>query len=453
MKYQFTSILSFLVIYLSGCAGSCLFGVKESFIKVQGSHFTYNDKPYYYVGTNMWYASYLGSIGSTGNRHRLIRELDLLYGLGLDNLRILAGSETSQKIRGVKPAIIITPGVVDDSLLQGLDFVLAEMAKRKMKAVLYFTNYWEWSGGMSQYVAWADSVRSLDPEADGWGNFMNFSAKFYGNERANALYRLYVTSIVTRKNSCNGRKYREDPTIMAWELANEPRPGTESPEGFANLPYYYKWIDETAAFIKSLDTTHLVSTGNEGLAGSLQSEECYLISHRSKNIDYVTMHIWPLNWGWFDPKQVEATLPGSQDKAIAYIGKHLQYARQLQKPMVMEEFGLGRDFGAFLPGTPTTARDRYFQKIFSVMYDSASTGSPMAGSNFWAWGGEGRTPNADGMWKEGNPFVGDPPQEPQGVNSIFDTDTSTLRILKENAIRMRRLGTLDPLLVQDNKVK
>jgi mannan endo-1,4-beta-mannosidase len=400
----------------------------------------------------MWYGCYLGSPGSTGNRARLVRELDSLKAFGLTNLRILAGSEASQKIRGVKPAIVREPGVVDDSLLLGLDFVLAEMAKRKMKAVLYLTNYWEWSGGMSQYVAWADGTPTLDPEVDGWGKFMNYSATFYKNVKANELFRAYVKNIVTRVNAYNGRKYFEDPAIMSWQLANEPRPGTDS-EGSVNLPYFYKWIDETAGYIRGLDTNHLISSGNEGLAGSLQSEECYLTAHASKNIDYITIHVWPLNWGWFNPKKFEETLPSSQEKAIAYIGQHIQYARRLGKPLVMEEFGIGRDTGAFAPGTPTTARDRYFTKLFSVMYDSARAGSPMAGSNFWAWGGEGRTPNADAMWKKGDSFVGDPPQEPQGVNSIFDTDTSTLTILKESAARMHRLGRVDSLFVHDVVVK
>lgn len=442
MKKIYLSTFVFSVLWFNGCASLWPFGEEEGFVKVQEMHFISNDKPYYFVGTNLWYGCYLGSPGPSGSRERLIRELDSLHALGLDNLRILAGSEISNKIRSVKPAIVREPGVYDDSLLIGLDFVLSEMKKRKMKAVLYLTNYWEWSGGMSQYISWADSVRTFDPEVDGWDKFMNFSATFYKNEKANALFRSYVKSIVHRKNSVNGKKYFQDPTIMSWQLANEPRPGREGEFADANLPNYYKWIDETAGYIKSLDTNHLVSSGNEGLAGSLGNDECYLTAHRSKNIDYLTMHLWPLNWGWFKPLQYEETLPETESKAIEYIDKHIAFARQLNKPLVMEEFGIGRDSGKFAPGTPTTARDRYYQKIFSVLYDSAHAGSPIAGSNFWAWGGEGRTQNSDFMWKQGDEFTGDPPQEPQGVNSIFDTDSSTLAIIKEQAKKMKQLGTL-----------
>jgi mannan endo-1,4-beta-mannosidase len=57
----------------------------------------------------------------------------------------------------------------------------------------------------------------------------------------------------------------------------------------------------------------------------------------------------------------------------------------------------------------------------------------MAGLNFWAWGGEGRARHGDYIWRPGDSFTGDPPQEAQGLNSVFSTDTSTLRVfLKYN---------------------
>jgi mannan endo-1,4-beta-mannosidase len=373
--------------------------------------------------------------------------------LGLDNLRILAGSEASKKLRAVRPAIVRGPGEVNDSLLVGLDFLLSEMSRRNMKAVLYLTNYWEWSGGMSEYLGWADTLRPPDPEVDGYGRFMNYSAKFYQNEKANGYFRSYVTMIVKRKNTVNGRNYSSDPTIMSWQLANEPRPGTGGAEAPNILPYYYRWIDETAGFIKSLDTNHLVSSGNEGLAGSIGSDECVLTAHRSIHIDYLTIHLWPLNWGWFDPRKMEETLYSSIEKATEYIGKHIEFARQLNKPMVMEEFGLGRDTGAYADGTPTTARDRYFIKIFGILYDSARAGTPMAGSNFWGWGGEGKAQNADFMWKKGDPFVGDPPQEPQGRNSVFISDRSTIAIIRDHAAKMERLGVVDTLYANTQTIR
>ena len=56
-----------------------------------------------------------------------------------------------------------------------------------------------------------------------------------------------------------------------------------------------------------------------------------------------------------------------------------------------------------------------------------------------AWGGAGRASNADYMWKAGDDFVGDPPQEPQGLYCVFDSDESTNGIIAAHAKEMIRL--------------
>jgi mannan endo-1,4-beta-mannosidase len=274
---------------------------------------------------------------------------------------------------------------------------------------------------------------------------MDFNGAFYSNQKANTLFRDYIRTLVSRRNSVNGRLYSEDPTIMAWQLANEPRPGTVSPTGSANLPAFNRWIDETARYIHSLDTNHLVSTGSEGTIGSLLSAENFITSHSTPNIDYLTMHLWPRNWGWFDPQRAVETMPETKAKATAYISDHLELARKLNKPIVLEEFGIDRDSSDFRPGTPTTVRDKYYQTIVDMVYDSARAGAPIAGYNFWAWGGEAAAMHPDGTWRLNDPFMGDPPQEPQGRNSILTGDASTIRILRENALKFMRLGTADSL--------
>lgn len=37
-----------------------------------------------------------------------------------------------------------------------------------------------------------------------------------------------MQAILTRKNSINGLAYKDDPTIFAWELINEPRSQNDS---------------------------------------------------------------------------------------------------------------------------------------------------------------------------------------------------------------------------------
>ena len=454
MNRELLFFICLVTLTISSCSLLSLFQERDDFIRVRGTQFVHNGKPYYFAGTNMWYGYYLGAPGTAGDRQRLLRELDSLKANGIVNLRVLAASEESYIRGSVKPVIQRKPGEFDESLLQGLDFFLAEMAKRRMHCVLYLNNYWEWSGGMAIYNVWSGK-EALDPydTTKGWSAFMDFNGSFYSNQPANKLFRDYIRKIVTRTNSVNGRIYSEDPTIMAWQLANEPRPGTVSPTGTANLPAFNRWIDETALYIHSLDTNHLVSTGSEGTIGSLLSAENFTKLHSTPNIDYLTMHLWPRNWGWFDPLRSVETMPETETKAKEYISSHLGLARKLNKPIVLEEFGIDRDSSEFRPGTPTTVRDKYYEMIVSMVYDFARAGEPIAGYNFWAWGGEATAKHPDGMWRLNDPFTGDPPQEPQGRNSILAGDTSTIRILRENAFKFMRLGIADTLTVSSHNSK
>jgi mannan endo-1,4-beta-mannosidase len=409
---------------------------QSGFVTVQGRHFQLDGKPYYFAGANVWYGMYLGSPGPGGDRARLRKELDQLAAQGILNLRVLAISENSTLKRAVTPAVIQGPGKVDETLWQGLDFLLDEMARRDMKAVLYLANFWQWSGGMSQYAAWYNGKPVVDPDVTGdWNSYMEASASFYREPAAQESFRAVIGQLIGRKNSVNGRRYDADPTIMSWQLANEPRPGSDA-GARRHADAFVKWIDDTAAFIKKRAPRQLVSTGNEGWMGTGGSRELFTKAHATKNVDYLTYHMWAPNWGWFNPKDAAATYDGAWTKMKDYLDWHIDEANRMGKPIVLEEFGINRDGGSFEVSAGVTYRDRFYQAIFQLLAKRAAAGDAIAGSNFWAWGGVGRAQNPDFMWKAGDSFVGDPPQEPQGLYCVFDTDASTVRIISAHARQM-----------------
>lgn len=433
--------LLLLTVLFSSCT-TLFFWERPQFIRVRGTQLEYQGKPYYFTGTNLWYGCYIGSDGTTGDRPRLRRELDDLKEMGITNLRVLGASNLSYIVNSLKPAIQTKPGVYDRHLLDGLDYLLSQMHKRGMHAVIFLTNYWEWSGGMAQYDDWANRGGGVKPSVDGYGAFMDYSATFYKNEKAESLFYKYVYMLVNRKNKYDGYYYRDDPTIMAWELANEPRPGRN-----ADLIHqWYHWIDSTAHYIHIIDPNHLVTTGSEGTIGTLQDTTYFLKGFNSKYLDYLTFHLWPKNWGWFNAKDISGTYGPTVKKAINYIDLQIHLARELRKPITMEEFGLPRDNEAYDPGTPTTARDNYFRTVLGAVYDSAAAGAPIAGTNFWGWGGEGRPQHPDHKWRPGDPYLGDPPQEPQGLNSVYNTDSSTIAVLEHSAAEMNGLRKTEGFL-------
>ena len=428
-------IISITILALFFDACSTLFlPEQKNFIKVNGTHFELNGKPYYFEGANFWTAAYLGASDQIGDRERLIRELNKLQSLGITNLRVLGASEQSTKRGVIKPGFITKPGVYDEDLLKGMDFLLSEMNKRDMHAVIFLTNTWEWSGGMGQYVAWTDdsnSVNSVVPNMN-YPEYMNYVASFYRSEKAKEIYYKYLYTLITRKNEYTGLCYYEDPAIMTWEIANEPRPG-QGEEAEKWLDEYYRWINSTALYIHKLDHNHLVSTGSEGIVGSLDSAQVYIQANQSKYIDYLTFHLWPKDWGWFNINKADSTYPSTEIKSINYINEHIKLARELRKPIVLEEFGLQRD-SSIIPGTPTVFRDKFYNTILKLVYDSAYAGSPVAGAAFWLWGGEGASKIGPYKWGFGrnNGMVDDD-------NSVYDADISTLNILKEYAGKFNSL--------------
>ena len=412
------------------------------FVRVEGTRFVRNGEPYHFLGTNLWYGCNLGALAEGGDRDRLLRELDLLKSLGIDNLRVLGASEGLSQDNTVWPPLQPKPGLYDERLLDGLDFLLAEMAKRDMVAVVYLNNYWVWSGGMSQYVSWFESEPVPNPFLEEWSwlEFMEFSARFYTHPEANAAYRNYIEMLINRENNYTGVPYRDDPTIMAWQLGNEPRPG-EGESGKLNFEVFTEWVGETADFIRSLDPNHLISTGNEGLKGSIESAETYLNIHRFASIDYLTAHLWILNWSWFDPMKAEETYGEAERRAIEYLDQHIVFAEEIGKPLVLDEFGIPRDLHAYSPQAGTTTRDLFYTRVFEHIRANAADGGPFAGSNFWTWGGYGEASDPDeAVWRRGDQFTGDPPQEPQGRNSVFASDRSTLSIFEDFAGKMQLVG-------------
>lgn len=407
---------------------------QSKFVTIQDGHFLKDGKPYYYVGTNFWYGAILGSEGQGGDRQRLCQELDLMKSMGIDNLRILVGSDGERGVTTkVEPTLQVQPGVYNDTILAGLDFLMQEMGKRKMVAVLYLNNSWEWSGGYGFYLQHAGAGKAPRPNEDGYSAFMNFVVQYATNTKAHKLFYDYVRFILNRTNRYTGLKYIDDPAIMSWQIGNEPRAFSKEA-----LPAFEKWLAEASALIRSLDPNHLISIGSEGSWGCEGDWACYERICADKNVDYCNIHLWPYNWNWARKDYLIEDLGRAKTNTKDYIDRHLAICTRLGKPLVLEEFGYPRDGFKFELGTPTKGRDAFYEYVFSLVVNHAEHGGYFAGCNFWGWGGLAR-PRHYEQWQVGDDYTGDPAQEAQGLNSVFSGDASTLRVIQMQARRMRNI--------------
>ena len=405
------------------------------YVQVRNGRFYIGEKPYTYVGTNFWYGAILASEGQGGNRKQLHKELDLMQRNGINNLRILVGGDGPEgDPHQIRPVLQTEPGVYNDTILRGLDYLMAELERRDMKAVLYLNNAWEWSGGFNRYLQWAGMGEP--PSSKQWNEFQAHTSQFVRNDSAMHMAERHTRFIVSRTNTVTGKPYSESPALMAWELCNEPRPFAQGDEHKA---YFERWIATQSALIKSIDPNHLVTTGSEGKNGCESDMQLFRRIHALPTIDYCCIHIWPFNWSWLGgyyatiKEALEGLGPEAPEKSVEnacretqrYIDEAYECVKDLGRPIVLEEFGYPRDRFEISHKSSTRARDAYYKYVFDII----RTSGKIQGCNFWAWAGTSRPKHP--FWQPWDDYTGDPAQEEQGLNSVFDSDKSTLKIIRD----------------------
>lgn len=310
---------------------------------------------------------------------------------------------------------------------------------------------WPWSGGFGQYVHWAtaEPIPYPPPAVNGsWDTYQRYASRFYSilqaQDAADASLRFIVgrTSSLPRTGS---RSYADSPSIFAWELANEPRPMDQREN-------YTKWLIRQVNLVRELDENHLVTLGSEGETPYPEAGIDVVQDHRV--VDFITVHVWPQNWGWYSPdpaSTASASLEAALPQVGGYLARHLDYASVLSKPIVVEEFGLARDSSeidgpAYHPNATDVHRQRLYDAVFSIVLDSllgacqgADGSAHYSGVSFWGWAGVGRPRAPGGLWRPGDNLIGDPPHEPQGWYSVYDTDEDIGTLLTATASRMETM--------------
>ena len=140
--------------------------------------------------------------------------------------------------------------------------------------------------------------------------FIKYHDSFYSDAIIQTWYKEYLNKIINRVNTITGKAYKDDSTIFAWELMNEPRCSGTNSSSFPTSPncnqnLITNWVQMMSEYIKELDQNHLVSVGDEGWYCFDNSNDwtsnCSLgvntLSFAQVNsIDFMTFHLYPNNW-------------------------------------------------------------------------------------------------------------------------------------------------------------
>jgi mannan endo-1,4-beta-mannosidase len=288
------------------------------------AQFVLAGKPFYFAGTN---AYYLMSDTAYGSTSVVTDALDAAQTAGFRVVRTWGFNDGP----GTDPSKLQTqPGVYQDSAFKAMDFVISEAGKRGLHLIITLVNNWDDYGGMDQYVAWAG---------------LTGHDVFYTDAGIKQTFKNYMRDFTSRVNSITGIAYKDDPTIMSWELANEAECKAD-PGALQGI--LAGWYAEMSAYLKSVDPNHLISTGEEGFdtttSGytSLTSYTTYFAlfswfdgtgftqNVALPDIDWGGIHLYPNTWQWLDP-----VADGTN-----WIADHVALARSHGKPLVLGEYGL-----------------------------------------------------------------------------------------------------------------
>jgi mannan endo-1,4-beta-mannosidase len=245
------------------------------------------------------------------------------------------------------------------------------------------------TGGAIAYVKWAHQAGERGPE----GRLLHRREDFFTSDLCRGWFKALATKLATRINTITGVAYKDDPTIFAWELCNEPRY-----QGDSSGDVLQAWTEEMAAHVKSVDPNHMLTVGSEGFYGAASPSRAgdnpisgaakmgvdFARNFAVRELDFACVHIWADLWLY----------TGESDKLEfldRWITGHLEEARDtFDKPVILEEFGKWRPLGV---------RDVFFERAFAgaVAGPASNVPSHAAGALFWHADPDGYPHDEDGF--------------------------------------------------------
>jgi mannan endo-1,4-beta-mannosidase len=324
-------------------------GKASDFITASGTDLMCNGKVFRYVGTNCYYLMVYAA--SPDTRKHVYEIFDDAQKMGVKVIRTWAFNEGKRQWNPLQSE----PGSYREDTFTGLDRIIAKAKEKDMYLILTLANSLNDYGGAKQYVDWSPTAHKKTHD------------EFFTDVNTRKYFKDHIKTILNRKNTITGIIYKDDPTIMAWQLINEPQV-----ESDASGETLYRWVKEMSEYIKSIDKNHLVMIGEEGFYtkknkfdwkynGSRGQD--FLRDHSLPDVDIASFHLWPgSNQYNLSPAQV-----------ADWIKMHADDAKKLNKPLILDEFGEYRGYNG-----DTIERDR----LYSLVYDSLDA-HDAAGSNFW----------------------------------------------------------------------
>lgn len=346
--------LAFVLLWLSMAAQAA--PIRRDFVGVAGNEFRLNGRPYKALGFTSYQLCVAKNPTSRAQVERIFRAAK---GAGFSLFR--ATSVVYDFNQGDLKLHLSQP------VWQRIDLLLDVARQENIKVILDFSTLTYEIGRFSS------------PPFD-VTNAANFG-------RLKPIY----GRIPNRRNSINGRVYKNDPTILGYSILGEIVPfglrfKADNRVNLANesrdADNYLSFIHRAAAELKRNDPNHLVNAGGllhvspDGPVRDLSGKPYWQTLWSDPNIDFASLHIYPNIDETLKQTQLPLAPPYPFELPLGEwknLGVYKNYADKLGKPLMVEEWGLSLD-RRLLEGakngefaySPQFQRD-YFESAFAAM--------------------------------------------------------------------------------------
>ncbi|WP_235941499.1 golvesin C-terminal-like domain-containing protein [Paenibacillus puerhi] len=153
---------------------------------------------------------------------------------------------------------VMGPGDYNEKAFKLFDRILQLANDHNIRLIVPFVDSHNYIGGVADWAAFRGKTGS----------------EFYTDAVVKQDFKDFITYVVNRTNTYTGTKYKDDKSILAWQLGNELY-STDS------------WVTEMAAHVKAVDPNHLLSDG-----GYVRAQGIRPNAVNNVNIDIIDPHIY-----------------------------------------------------------------------------------------------------------------------------------------------------------------
>ncbi|MGO4540065.1 golvesin C-terminal-like domain-containing protein [Paenibacillus sp. 2TAB19] len=153
---------------------------------------------------------------------------------------------------------VMGPNEYNESAFKILDKIVQVANHYDVRLIVPFVDKYTYIGGIAD-----------------WSAFRGKTANdFWSDATIKQDFKNFIKFVVQRTNTYTGVPYKNDKAILAWQLGNE-------------LPSTDSWVSEMAAYVKSLDSNHLVADG-----GYVRAQGIRTNALNDSHIDIIVPHIY-----------------------------------------------------------------------------------------------------------------------------------------------------------------